>query len=394
MTTKIPKPVHTDNVLAKPSNIPNGGTGLFAKVDIPRGSRICTYAGRLYDSSEAIYRDPTYMVNFELGKGFKLDGDGVDGDIGHYANASQIDDDGVANPPMNGGFCMKSKKQWVVVDEASNDTFFRGRFDLIARKHIAAGDEIILDYGKGYWRTMHAYWEKGPPPRSAVSVAREERAKRRLLRLSVNVRKDKSDSSSPQSKSHSTSPSRSQSRKRILDEESSVTPKKQKTTASPRLKSTTKPTPAPKTTNINKNSTPNKAKLSSKVKAQKKQKVSKNKEVANPVLEKETRGRKKESFEDASELWKQRRNSTTPNTNAKQQSYPPPGKKQLPADETKDEPVKKCRNNNSSSPSEDVKVPQVVTKTRIQSNTVPSTKPRISDSVVVGRRSTRLSASA
>lgn len=179
------KPVHADNVCSQPSRIPNGGTGLFAKVDIPRGTLICTYAGRLYDSTEAVYRDPTYMVNFELGKGFKLDGDGDDGDIGHFANATQTNDEGIADPPQNARFCMRTKKQWIVVNPQSGETYLRGRFDLIAKRDIKAGDEIILDYGKGYWKTMHEYWENGPPPRSEVSIAREERARRRLQRIKI-----------------------------------------------------------------------------------------------------------------------------------------------------------------------------------------------------------------
>jgi hypothetical protein len=185
---KVENFVDKANVIAQPSCIPNGGTGLFATVQIPKGSRICTYAGRLYDAREAMYRDPTYMVNFELGKGFKLDGDGADGDIGHFANASQVNDGGESFPPVNARFCLKSKRQWSVSDNETGDIYFRGRFELVARNTIEAGEEIILDYGKGYWRTMTNYWQNGTPPRSDIAVARDMRAKRRLERFRSNIK--------------------------------------------------------------------------------------------------------------------------------------------------------------------------------------------------------------
>lgn len=152
------------------------------------------------------------MVNFELGKGFKLDGDGEDGDIGHFANATQINDEGVADPPQNARFCMRTKKQWIVVNQQSGETYLRGRFDLIAKRDIKAGDEIILDYGKGYWKTMHEYWENGPPPRSEVSIAREERARRRLQRIKIGKGSEShtntaTESLDPDEKAEGSSPS-------------------------------------------------------------------------------------------------------------------------------------------------------------------------------------------
>lgn len=185
---KIQNIVDKANVIAQPSRIPNGGTGLFATVQIPKGGQICTYAGRLYDAREAMYRDPTYMVNFELGKGFKLDGDGADGDIGHFANATQVNEEGESFPPVNARFCMKSKRQWLVSDDQTGEIYFRGRFELVARRTIEAGEEIILDYGKGYWQTMTNYWKNGPPPRSNFAIARDMRAKRRLERFRLDLK--------------------------------------------------------------------------------------------------------------------------------------------------------------------------------------------------------------
>jgi hypothetical protein len=128
------------------------------------------------------------MVNFELGKGFKLDGDGADGDIGHFANATQVNEEGESFPPVNARFCMKSKRQWLVSDNQTGEIYFRGRFELVARRTIEAGEEIILDYGKGYWQTMTNYWKNGPPPRSDFAIARDLRAKRRLERFRLDLK--------------------------------------------------------------------------------------------------------------------------------------------------------------------------------------------------------------
>ena len=71
----------------KSSTIDGAGLGLFARQDIMKGDEICTFGGVLIDPQEAIYTDPTYMVNFENGRGFKLVGSNLRGDLGHFANS-------------------------------------------------------------------------------------------------------------------------------------------------------------------------------------------------------------------------------------------------------------------------------------------------------------------
>ena len=48
------------------------GTGIFASVNIKKGEYICSFGGALIDSAVAQYVDPTYILSYEIGRGFKL----------------------------------------------------------------------------------------------------------------------------------------------------------------------------------------------------------------------------------------------------------------------------------------------------------------------------------
>lgn len=177
-STKIVKEVQKGNVSVRASRVaPNAGNGLFAKKPITKGSLICTYAGKLIDSADSKYVDPTYMVSFELGKGFKLAGDGEDGDIGHYANSLTPQQAQEGTVKFNAKIDLHKKCSWVV---AGSTYQMRGRFDLVAKCDIKARQEIILDYGKGYWLTMNNWIDGGVPVKSQSAQLRESRYLKRV----------------------------------------------------------------------------------------------------------------------------------------------------------------------------------------------------------------------
>ena len=157
------------------SKIPNSGNGLFAKETIRKGELICTYGGRFIDNADAHYTDPTYLVNFENGRGYKLIGDNLDGDLGHYANAVHPDHPDIT---QNARFNLTNKKYLPNL---------RGRFNIFAVEDIPAGEEIIVSYGKGYWLTMSKWYEMSTaghsPQKSEAAQAREARATKRLQRI-------------------------------------------------------------------------------------------------------------------------------------------------------------------------------------------------------------------
>jgi hypothetical protein len=63
------------------------GSGLFAARDFEKGDIVALYEGILVDSADAQYEDPSYIVEFEKGRGLKLIGDAQSGYKGIYANS-------------------------------------------------------------------------------------------------------------------------------------------------------------------------------------------------------------------------------------------------------------------------------------------------------------------
>jgi hypothetical protein len=88
----------------------------------------------------------------EQGRNYKLFGDGIDGDVGHLANSVHPDNKNVFK---NAKFDLQSAK--------SKKEFFgtRARFNIIATKNIIEGEEIIVNYGKNYWKILKIYKKNG-----------------------------------------------------------------------------------------------------------------------------------------------------------------------------------------------------------------------------------------
>ena len=147
----------TEKTTVRPSDIAGAGLGLFALVFIPKGAVICTYGGRLVDPSEIKFCSPAYVVEFQGGRNFKLDGDDLDGHVGCFINSTHPD-----------------RPESV--------------FHVVAKQDIEAGSEIIVNYGANYWRTL-AKWDalRVKPTRPAAVVSRNARARERASRRSIGT---------------------------------------------------------------------------------------------------------------------------------------------------------------------------------------------------------------
>lgn len=154
-------------VKVQKSRIKGAGKGLIATEKIIKGSVVCTYAGKLVDAQDAKYISPTYVASFENGKGFKILGDDSEGDLGMYANAVHPE---CSEVKQNARFHTMSK---CLLPDG------RGMFPLVARRDIEPDEEVIVNYGNGYWSTVDR-WNCTPhPEKSPKDIARDERAKKR-----------------------------------------------------------------------------------------------------------------------------------------------------------------------------------------------------------------------
>eukprot|EP01031_Cornospumella_fuschlensis_P040770 gene40770-49720_t len=160
----------------KESLIPGAGLGLFALRPFSRGDLLCHYSGALVDEAEARYLDPTYTVSFELGRGFRLIGDYQDGDPGIYANATHPENRSLR---QNARFVLQSKRTYTRSPGKSAQPQPRGRFEVRATRSIAAGEEVLVSYGDGYWQQLRRFQEGRAPVKSLAALQRDERARRR-----------------------------------------------------------------------------------------------------------------------------------------------------------------------------------------------------------------------
>ena len=127
--------------------------------------------------------DPTYIVNFENGRGLKLVGNipwGAErGYIGHMANSIHPF---FELPAQNAKYDLKGR--FAVDSEERRSTFIAnnfGLFPLVAKTDINIEEEIIVDYGKGHWATV-TEWVKNHKIKSEEAIARDLRYVRRLTK--------------------------------------------------------------------------------------------------------------------------------------------------------------------------------------------------------------------
>jgi uncharacterized protein len=121
-------------LVVEPSLLPGAGKGLFTVVDIPRGTQIIEYTGRIttWADVKEDYDNPyIYYFNSQ----HVIDALPHSEALARYAN----DAAGMSRVPG-----------------ITNNCFFKKegkRVFIQARRHIPAGSEILVNYGKGYWDT-------------------------------------------------------------------------------------------------------------------------------------------------------------------------------------------------------------------------------------------------
>jgi uncharacterized protein len=133
----------------KKSLIPGAGKGLFVKSKFTRGDIVCEYAGEIVTWAECERRADQGHEGyvFFITKNHCIDAYFTPEAIGRYANDAK----GIGR--VEG---LKNNAQYEIKVRSGKKKGF-----IVATRTINPGDEVLVDYGKDYWKnlqkTKHLY---------------------------------------------------------------------------------------------------------------------------------------------------------------------------------------------------------------------------------------------
>jgi SET domain-containing protein len=121
------------NLFVKQSGLPGAGKGLFTKVFIPKGAQIIEYKGTITTWKEVDHTDGDNGYIYYVKRNYVIDARPHPKELARYANDARGLKK-IKNITNNAEYQEKGLKVFIV-----------------AKKNIAAGTEIFVDYGKEYW---------------------------------------------------------------------------------------------------------------------------------------------------------------------------------------------------------------------------------------------------
>lgn len=121
------------NLHVKRSKIPGSGKGLFTNTDIPKGTDIVEYKGKLTDWKNANHKNGDNPYLFYVNRNIVIDALRQLTALARYAN----DGKGITRVKGVTNNCEYVTKK--------NKVYIR------SVKNIPAGSEILVSYGKEYW---------------------------------------------------------------------------------------------------------------------------------------------------------------------------------------------------------------------------------------------------
>ena len=126
------KSVQEKYLVIKKSNFKGAGQGAFAKIDIPKGTRLGYYRGKELSPKEyAKLKDSSYAWK-------------IDGPV-RYIDAKPIKTNNKLR--FINGYKGKSQKKYENVESYQ----YRRQIWYRTIKKVKKGDELIIDYGEEYW---------------------------------------------------------------------------------------------------------------------------------------------------------------------------------------------------------------------------------------------------
>jgi len=133
--------IHTKakaGVKIKKSTIPGAGMGLFATKEFRSREKICDYGGKLMSKEMSDKIDSGYAVGVSDGK--VRDSASTQAGIGRYANTCRTKNKREKDCKGNNAELVESSMGR------------RVHLETIDNKRIKKGDEVLVRYGRGYWK--------------------------------------------------------------------------------------------------------------------------------------------------------------------------------------------------------------------------------------------------
>jgi SET domain-containing protein len=125
-----------DHLYISASSIPHTGKGLFTSRPIDKGTTIIEYTGTI-TTWDAVKNESSNMYIYFVDEQHVINANKFPKSLARYANDAQ----GITK--IKG------------IDNNSEFVNMDGRIFIRATKNIAADAEILVDYGAGYWETLH-----------------------------------------------------------------------------------------------------------------------------------------------------------------------------------------------------------------------------------------------
>jgi uncharacterized protein len=159
-------------LFVKRSQIPNSGQGLFTKKFIPKGTRIVEYKGRVSLWKDVKDEDGKNGYIFYITRNHVIDAKPYKSALARYANDARglVKIKGLLN---NCDYVTDGLHAYIE-----------------SKKDIPAGAEILVDYGKDYWKVIREnikLWKQ----EEKEDVAKEKSAKGKQTRKSPSPNKTK-----------------------------------------------------------------------------------------------------------------------------------------------------------------------------------------------------------
>jgi uncharacterized protein len=147
----------------KKSGIPNAGKGLFTKKPIPKGTRIIEYTGKRTKWKDVKDEDGKNGYIFYINRNHVIDALPTIKAYARYANDARglVRIKGLLN---NSDYIVDGLKAYIE-----------------SKKDIPAGGEILVDYGKDYWKVI----------RENIKLRKEEEKEAKQKRNGNRVKKER-----------------------------------------------------------------------------------------------------------------------------------------------------------------------------------------------------------